>query len=243
MKKVLILSLLLCASFVTAQESDDLEEVYVTDQLRLQMLAEKGKGELVKTLRSGDRLRVLESSPQFYRVVTDDDIEGWVKKHYMEKQLPAFLRVQELETQVEEHPAELAQRDASIERMSAQVSELQRQLELKLVGSGLRDEYEKQLVTANQENVHLFNDKEQLRKHLTQAELKVLRLEDKLKTATASLDQTIDEVETVAVTMPAPIKDQPKAKAQFNWLPVTAVGASALILGLFFGRLTAGRRA
>jgi hypothetical protein len=62
----------------------------------------------------------------------------------------------------------------------SKIATLEKILENKKVGESLREDYEKQLVVANQENVQLFNEKQQLTKKLDQASLEVRHLESDL---------------------------------------------------------------
>ncbi len=136
---------------------------YVTDHLQLSMYAEKGgQGDKVKVLESGDVLDILETSGAYLHVRTATGEEGWVKKHYIVSDPPASLKVLELEEK--------------LKAAGKKIESLEKKLESKKLGERLKDDYEKQLVEANQKNVTLFNEKEQLRKQLEQARLELLHL-------------------------------------------------------------------
>ena len=147
-----------------------LEDIgYVTDHLRLSLYSEKGGGEKLRTLESGDVLDLLEESGAWLRVRTATGEEGWVKKLYIVAKPTAGLRLPEIEKKLKD-------REARIAELEKQIAELKKTLESKKVGESLKDDYEKQLVEANQKNVSLFNEKEQLRKQLDQANLEILHL-------------------------------------------------------------------
>ncbi len=147
-----------------------LEDIgYVTDHLRLSMYSEKGGGEKIRTLESGDVLDLLEESGAWLRVRTATGEEGWVKKLYIVNKPTAGLQLPELEKQLDERKRRIAE-------LEKQLASLQKTLESKKIGESLKDDYEKQLVEANQKNVSLFNEKEQLRKQLDQARLEMLHL-------------------------------------------------------------------
>ncbi|HBS26970.1 MAG TPA: TIGR04211 family SH3 domain-containing protein [Gammaproteobacteria bacterium] len=139
---------------------------YVTDHLQLTLFSEKGTGSKVKTLESADVLDILEESRNFLKVRTTTGEVGWVKRHYIVSEPPGQLKVLELER--------------IIRAKESKIVTLEKVLDNKKVGESLREDYEKQLVVANQENVQLFNDKQQLTKKIDQASLKVKRLESDL---------------------------------------------------------------
>jgi len=141
---------------------------YVTDHLQLSMYAEKGgQGEKIKVLESGDALDILEESGAYFRVRTATGEQGWVKKHYIVSAPPASLKALDLEQQ--------------LKAANQKIESLKKTLESKKLGESLRDDYEKQLVEANQKNVGLFNEKEQLRKQLEQAQLELLHIRNASK--------------------------------------------------------------
>ena len=140
---------------------------YVTDHLRLTLFSEKGSGSKIKTLESADVLDILEESREFLKVRTATGEVGWVKRHYIVTDPPGKLQEIELEQK--------------LRGKESKIKSLESVLESKKIGESLREDYEKQLVVANQENVQLFNDKQQLSKKLDQASLEVKHLESDLK--------------------------------------------------------------
>ncbi len=139
---------------------------YVTDHLQLTLFSEKGTGSKLKTLESADVLDILEESRNFLKVRTTTGEVGWVKRHYIVSEPPGQLKVLELER--------------VIRAKESKIATLEKVIENKKVGESLREDYEKQLVIANQENVQLFNDKQQLTKKLDQASLEVRHLKSDL---------------------------------------------------------------
>ena len=147
------------------QAEDSLETIYGTDVLHLKLFEEPGgKGATLKTLSSGNALKLLETRGRYHKVETVDGVVGWVKKFYTVSQPPAAVALPEIQKLLEE-------RDAEVER-------LKKQLEEKTVGAGLREDYEEKLIKLNEENVALLNEKERLRKRLDQLELERLHGEN-----------------------------------------------------------------
>lgn len=142
-------------------QTDSLDTIYVTDVLHLKLFAEPGgKGATLKTLSSGNALRLLETKGRYHKVETVDGTVGWVKKFYTVSEPPAAVALPEIQKLLEE-------RDAEVERLKQKLAE-------KAVGAGLRADYEEKLIQLNAENVKLLNEKERLRKKLDQLELEKL---------------------------------------------------------------------
>lgn len=122
------------------------ETLYVTDELRLSLyVAPDGKSEVVKLLRSGDPLEVLEEQGAFVRVRTTEGEEGWAKRGFMESDKPATLLLAESERARERLAAELerlrAADDGSLERRLAELETALAAAETELTAlRGERDE-------------------------------------------------------------------------------------------------------
>ena len=146
------------------EAAENLDTIYVTDVLHLKLYEEAGgKGATLKTLSSGDALKLLETQGRYHKVETVDGVVGWVKKFYTVSKPPAAVALPEIQKLLEE-------RDAEVEKLKQQLQE-------KAVGAGLKEDYEQKLIQLNEENVALTNEKEQLRKRLDQLELEKLHNE------------------------------------------------------------------
>lgn len=179
-----ILTLILCpisaaisATDDTAEdkkgENDNIDTIYITDTLHLKLYEEAGgKGATLKTLSSGNALKLLETKGRYQKVETVDGTIGWVKKFYTVSKPPAAVALPEIQKLLEE-------RDAEVEK-------LKQELKAKAIGSGLREDYEEKMIALNGENVRLTNEKEQLRKQLDQAQLKLLHTEPPATDSAAS---------------------------------------------------------
>jgi SH3 domain protein len=126
----------LCQGAVAAQI------VYVHDQIRLGVRGAPNSAEKsIAVVKTGDRLEVLEERDKFIRVRTEKGIEGWVTRSYVNKEMPARLRLEELQQQQE--------------KLSSELTELQQQLadarEKKAVS-------QKQLAALKVENASLNKD-------------------------------------------------------------------------------------
>ena len=144
--------------------AENLDTVYVTDLVHLKLYAKAGgKGGTLKTLSSGDALKLLDTKGRYHKVETVDGVVGWVKKFYTVSKPPAAVVLPEIQKLLEE-------RDAEVEK-------LKQQLQQKAIGAGLKEDYEQKLIQLNEENVALTNEKEQLRKRLDQLELERLHNE------------------------------------------------------------------
>ncbi len=169
------------------QAEESLETIYVTDVLHLKLFEEPGgKGATLKTLSSGNALRLLETRGRYHKVETVDGTVGWVKKFYTVSQPPAAVALPEIQRLLEE-------RDAEVER-------LKKQLEEKSLGADLRSDYEEKLIKLNEENVALLNEKERLRKRLDQLELARLHGEGEGEAAGGPADRQLHPAALAAIT-------------------------------------------
>ncbi len=98
------------------------EALYVIEQLIISVSAESdGSGERVASIRSGDRVEVLERQGEYVRVKLRTGPEGWVKASYLSSDPPLRERfdaqtqaLEQARAQVTKLEAELAQaRDAA----------------------------------------------------------------------------------------------------------------------------------
>jgi SH3 domain protein len=86
------------------------EKRYVTDQLVITLREGKGNEyKIIKTLKTGTHLEILEESEQHFKVRTDAGIEGWVLKQYVTKKIPKPEIIAGLENKVEQLSTEVAQ--------------------------------------------------------------------------------------------------------------------------------------
>ncbi|HHJ19605.1 MAG TPA: TIGR04211 family SH3 domain-containing protein [Gammaproteobacteria bacterium] len=190
-------------------EEKEAQIVYVTDRLRLSLYREPGsKGGKIKTLTTGDRLTLLEETGRYMRVKTEEGEEGWVTKLYIVKKEPATLRVEYAEAQLRIYEQKVLDLEETIKNKSD-------------IKPGLREDYEKQLIKTNEENVQLFNEKEQYRKKLDQAGLEIAHLKQQLDDHKISPDD--DSTHTVTA-------DRYQLA---QWTSIAAI--SGLLLGVIWG--------
>jgi SH3 domain protein len=84
--------------------------VYVTDNLILGMKDNpEGTGKNLKSLRSGDRLEVLDRRGAFSKVRTKEGLVGWAKTTFMVKDKPSILLVDELKQENKSLQEQLSQ--------------------------------------------------------------------------------------------------------------------------------------
>jgi SH3 domain protein len=74
------------------------ETLYVSDKLVVSVYAEANQeSERLATLDSGDSVEALEKVEGYTRVKLQDAREGWIRSNYLSAQVPAIVRVKELE--------------------------------------------------------------------------------------------------------------------------------------------------
>jgi hypothetical protein len=75
---------------------------YVTDELVLNVFSELNQqGQRLATLHSGASLETLAASGDFTQVRLPDGVVGWVKSTYLTSQVPAIVRVKQLEDELD----------------------------------------------------------------------------------------------------------------------------------------------
>ncbi|MDH3947692.1 MAG: TIGR04211 family SH3 domain-containing protein [Gammaproteobacteria bacterium] len=74
------------------------ETAYVIDTLRVGVRpAPNNQAAPIGVVKTGMRLTVLETSNDFVRVKTDDELEGWIRKNYVVNTPPAMIKLQTLQ--------------------------------------------------------------------------------------------------------------------------------------------------
>lgn len=97
------------------------EPVYVIEQLMVNVVSAPSGGERVATVKSGDRLELLERQNDEAHVRLASGAEGWVRASYLSSERPLQQR--------------LTERGAEIEKLKADVSRLESELSAARVAS------------------------------------------------------------------------------------------------------------
>lgn len=106
------------------------ETVYVSDTLRVGVRDEPGRGGPARSIVvSGMELEVLESSGDFLRIRTRSGEEGWVNSAYTTRQVPARLRVDQLEETIEELEGTIAEQESQLTESRNQQAALAQEIE------------------------------------------------------------------------------------------------------------------
>ncbi|MEC4675944.1 MAG: TIGR04211 family SH3 domain-containing protein [Nitrospirota bacterium] len=78
------------------------ETQYVSDSIVITMRAGKGdQYRVIRTLRTGTPLEILEEDSRYLKVKTPDGTEGWVLKRYISARKPKNLIISDLENQTD----------------------------------------------------------------------------------------------------------------------------------------------
>ncbi|MEM8844375.1 MAG: TIGR04211 family SH3 domain-containing protein [Pseudomonadota bacterium] len=97
------------------------ETVYVTDQLSLKLrLTPTGDGEVITTLKSGDRLTMLEEQQSFSKVQTQDGKSGWVQSWYVSSEQPATYIVDKVIQENESIKQQLQRANSKLESFDSE---------------------------------------------------------------------------------------------------------------------------
>lgn len=94
------------------------EQVFVSDKLVVSVYAEANQeSEKLTTLESGDAVELIEKAEGYARIKLADGREGWIRSSYLSPQMPAVLRLKQLESERSPAPAATAPAAAMIEEI------------------------------------------------------------------------------------------------------------------------------
>ncbi len=115
---------------------------YVSDELILNVYSDQNQqGQRLATLHSGASVETLTTAADYTQVRLGDGVTGWVKSSFLTTNLPATVRVKQLEEELDRSRAttpglaEAAAR-SEVERLQAELSDTQSQLADALSGRG-----------------------------------------------------------------------------------------------------------
>ncbi len=96
------------------------ETVYVIDKLDVGLRADLSEGSaVVKTVRLGMALEVLERYENFVRVRDQQGTEGWIDGRYISPEPPARLQVKQLKSELSKTRAQLSKARAKLKETEA----------------------------------------------------------------------------------------------------------------------------
>ncbi len=97
----LIIFLIMVFSFTVSVGIVCAETQYVSDELVITLRGGKGSQyKIIKTLKTGTPLEILEESEGYLRVITEDGIEGWALKQYITGETPKSVIIAGLERKI-----------------------------------------------------------------------------------------------------------------------------------------------
>jgi hypothetical protein len=100
---------------------------YVTDQLVLNVYSEQNnQGQRLATLHSGASVETLATAADYTQVRLGDGVTGWVKNTYLTSQVPAIVRVKQLQEELDRSHATTPELAAAAAR--AEMERLQQEL-------------------------------------------------------------------------------------------------------------------
>ncbi len=98
---------------------------YVGDQLLITLRQGKStRHKILKTLKTGTPLEVLEEDDSYYKVRTSDGVEGYVLRQYVSSNPPKTQRIEELEVQ-----------NSLLRKKNNELEKLRRNVEMQLTNS------------------------------------------------------------------------------------------------------------
>ena len=197
----LIALLLLAADYSFA------ETRYVSDELVITLRAGQGNTyKVLRTLRSGEQLRILEEDGEFVRVRTKSGLEGWVHSQYL--------------TDVPIAEVRLAAAEKKLARLEREARSLREQADsLQAERNSLKDK----LQSAETEKASLEDQAAELKEIAAEP----LQLRDKNQ----AMKNRIDTLESKLASVER-INDELRNNSQREWF---IIGAGVLGAGIFLG--------
>lgn len=99
-------SILLLALYLTLSATASAGSSYVTDILYVPIRSgTTGGHRIVRTLKSGDKVKVLTIQNEYSKILTANGDEGWLKSRYLQEEPVAKDQLAELQTQLERYEA------------------------------------------------------------------------------------------------------------------------------------------
>lgn len=174
MKKILTLLLLVIALPVLAQETR-----YVTDEFEITMRTGQGtQHKILKTLASGTRLELIETSEEGYaHVKTSDGTEGWVLSRYLINQPVAKERLAVAEQKISRQEKQLSTLKTEHSQLQKQHDSLRKQFnELSKEKNNVDSELKK-IKSISTKELTLFKENETLTKKTSELQTQVETLQ------------------------------------------------------------------
>lgn len=126
LKRIALVLFCLCISSVAAAET-----MYIGDNLRVGVRPEPGTASApVKVITSGSVIKILQKSPNYLKIRTEDGVEGWIRDDYVSETPPARSRLQEIEKELGQKQLEQQKMRQELAASNQRSQVLQQQVDL-----------------------------------------------------------------------------------------------------------------
>ena len=217
----LITQLLLCFSlFATAPISAYAETVWLTDVLWVNVrTGPSGEYRSLKTIKSGTRMEVLETSENgdYYRIRTDAGLEGWVPKRYTESEPTGKIRAANVEAEKKQLQQRYEALDKKYKNLLADKGDVNGELETLRENNAKLNEELNRIKAVSENAINLDSEYQGLAEENA-------RIKNQLDVLTA----------------------ENRSLSEFNDSQMLYIGAILIVLGIVLGfilpRITSGKR-
>ena len=118
------LILVLCAPCLAQAK-----QVYVSDEFKITLRSGPSvENKIFRMLPSGTKLQVIDETPAWYKVRTEDGKEGWILKRYTMERLPYEQRVEQLRRKIDRLEQERQESRETIAQLKQENSRLSKEL-------------------------------------------------------------------------------------------------------------------
>lgn len=145
MLRIILVSITIVVSFAAYAE-----DIYINDQLRVGVRPEPNNSEApIVVVTTGDKMEVLDNVSGYLKVRTSEGVEGWIKKIYTTRDIPAIIRLQELTkntsgssqklTTLQQQVTVMEKANTALNEQLEAVKEEKRRVQLELMSSQVSD--------------------------------------------------------------------------------------------------------
>ncbi len=179
---------LTCSFLILCSAAASAETRYVSDHLIVTVRSGKGNEyKILETVPTGTPVNVIEEDNNYVKVITPKGTEGYIRRHYVSKELPKSTQIKQLKKEIAALQQQLAaqQQDVEVNKNEAttykqQISELSAQLQQAEQKKTEAEHKYKTLLSKSENVLNLSNENSQLieENNALNSELLVLREEN-----------------------------------------------------------------
>lgn len=186
--KTSLRTILFSLLFLLAASSTYADTRYISDHLIVTVRSGKGNQyKVLETVPTGTSIEILEEEKNYVKVRTPKGTDGYIKSHYVSKELPKLMQIEQLKKEIAKSKQLLDKQHQSLQGSQDEANTSKNQIEelsaqLNQTGQDLKKANSKynSLLSKSENVINLTTDNEQLieQNNLQNSELLILREEN-----------------------------------------------------------------